>query len=227
VVLPVPVAPRSGNAWAIPQARGRRPRLVVRGGFTPIPPHLWTLDRCARALGYPGLGAYFDGRYRHAAHSLPQLAAELGSSIWLVRAAMDAHRVPRFPGPEANGRARQAASDRHAAERAAELGFPDLCSYLLDRYAERAWPLPQLAGELGTGIRVLRRLLREHTVTRTQATAAQAEAGARGRALQAARHAAQRQARVVSLGFGELAGYLLVRRVEQGWRSSGSQPSWA
>jgi hypothetical protein len=114
-------------------------------------------------------------------------------------------------------RARKVASDRHAAERAAELGFPDLCSYLLDRYAERAWPLPRLAAELGMGIRVVRRLLREHAVTRTRATAAQAVAGARGRALQAARHAAQRQARVASLGFGELAGYLLVRRVEQGW----------
>jgi hypothetical protein len=54
-------------------------------------------------------------------------------------------------------------------------------------------------------------------VTRTRATAAQAAAGARGRALQAARDAARRQARVVALGFGDLTGYLRVRRVEQGW----------
>jgi hypothetical protein len=168
--------------------------LLLTGGFTPIPLHLWALERRARALGFPGLGAYFDGRYRHAAHSLPQLAGELGTSIWLVRAAMDAHGVARLLGPEAKGRARRAASDRHAAERATALGFCDLGAYLHDRYAERAWPLPRLAGEFGTGIRVVRRLLREHVMTRAQATAAQAAAGARGRAVQATRHAERRQA---------------------------------
>jgi hypothetical protein len=184
----------------------------VRGGFTPLLPQQWAVDRRARALGYAGLHGYLDARYTQAAHSLPQLAAELATSVWLVRAVMDAHRVPRLPGPDAKGRARQAASDQHAAERAAALGFPDTRAYLLDRYATRAWPLPQLAGELGTGIRVVRRLLGEHGVTRSQATAAQAAAGARGRALQAASHAARRRARLAELGFGELAVYLRVRR---------------
>jgi hypothetical protein len=188
--------------------------LVVAGGFTPIPPHLWTLDRRARALGFAGLRDYLDARYAHAGCSLPQLAAELGT---VVRAAMDEYRVARLPGPTAKGRARKAASDRHAAERAAALGFPDTRAYLLDRYGTRAWPLPQLAAELGVGTRVVGRLLREHGVTRTRATAAQAAAGARGRALQAASHAARRQARLAALGFGDLTGYLGVRRVEQGW----------
>jgi hypothetical protein len=182
-----------------------------------MPPHLWALDRRARALGYPGLGAYFDARYTHACCSLPQLAAELGTSVWLVRATMDAHRVLRFPGADAKRWARQAASDRHAAELAAEFGFPDTRAYLLDRYGTRAWPLPQLAAELGMGTRVVGRLLRDHGVTRTRATAAQAAAGAQGRALQAAHHAERRQARVVALGYLELGAYLRVRRVEQGW----------
>jgi AraC-like DNA-binding protein len=175
------------------------------------------LDRRARALGSAGLRAYLDGCYNDAAHSLPQLAAELGTSVWMVRAAMDTHGVLRLPGPDAKGRSRQVDSDRHATARAISLGFPDLCAYLQDRYAERAWPLPQLAVELGMGIRVVRRLLREHGVTRTRATAALAAAGARGRALQAAHHAERRQARLAALGFADLSGYLRVRRVEQGW----------
>jgi hypothetical protein len=99
--------------------------------------------------------------------------------VWTVRAAIDAHRVARLPGPEAKGRARQAASDRHVAARAAALGFSDLGAYLRERYAERAWPLPRLAGELGTGRRVVARLLRQHGITRSGATAAQAAAGSR------------------------------------------------
>jgi hypothetical protein len=175
------------------------------------------LDRRACALGYAGLRAYLDARYTTAAHSLPQLAGELGTSVWLVRAAMDAHRVRRLPGPRAKGRARRAASDRHATERAAALGFADVGAYLHDRYAERAWPLPRLAGELGTGRRVAARLLREHGITRSGATVAQAAAAARGRAALAARHAERRQARVAALGFADLAAYLRVRLVEQGW----------
>jgi hypothetical protein len=189
----------------------------VSGRFTPLPPHWWTLDRRGRALGFAGLHAYLDARYTHAAYSVPNMAAELGTSLWLVRAAMDAHGVLRLPGPDAKGRARQATSDRHAAERAAALGFPDLRAYLLDRYATRAWPLPQLADELGTGIRVARRLLRERGVTRTRATAAQAEAGARARAAVVARHAERRRARLAALGFADLGAYLRVRRVEHGW----------
>jgi hypothetical protein len=177
-----PVVPRSGSAWAISRPRGpRQRRLVVRGGFTPLPHHQWALDRRARALGFTGLGAYLDARYTHDAHSLSQLAAELGTTIWLVRAAMDVHRVRRLPGPKAKGRARQAASDWCAAERAAALGFSDLRVYLQDRCAGRAWPLPRLADELGCGIRVVQPLLREHEVTRTWATAAQAAAGRRRR----------------------------------------------
>jgi hypothetical protein len=156
--------------------------VVVAGGFTPIPPRLWALDRRAHALGFPGLRAFLAARYAHAAHSLPQLAAELGTTVWLVRAAMDAHRVVRLADPLAKGRARKAASDRHAAERAAQLGFPNLRAYLHDRYARRAWPLPHLATELGSGRRVVGRLLRQHGITRPRATAAQAAAAARGRA---------------------------------------------
>jgi hypothetical protein len=130
---------------------------------------------------------------------------------------MDTHRVARLPGSLAKGRACQAASDRHVTARAAALGFPDVGAYLRGRYAEQAWPLPRLADELGTGRRVVGRLLREHGVTRTQATVAQAAAGARARAVQAARHAERRRATVAALGFGELAAYLRARRVEQGW----------
>jgi AraC-like DNA-binding protein len=191
--------------------------VVVAGGFTPIPPRLWALDRRARALGFADLRAYLHARYAHAGHSLPPLAAELRTSVWLVRAAMDAHLVARLPGPVAKDRARKAASDRHAAKRAARLGFPDLGAYLRDRYARRAWPLPRLADELGVGTRVVARLLRDHGVTRTRATAAQAAAGTRARAALAARRVALRRARLAALGFADLAGYLRVRRLEQGW----------
>jgi len=200
----------------------------VTGGFTPVPPHLWTVDRRARTLGFAGLRAYLDACYTHACHSLPQLANELGTSVWMVRAAMDAHCVVRLPGPEAKGRARQAASDRLAAARAAALGFPDIGAYLLDRYAERARPLPQLAGELGTGTRVVGRLLREHGVIRSQATAAQAAAGARARAAQAARHTAWRQARLAALGgLGSWPATCGCARSSRAGRSRGSGPSWA
>jgi hypothetical protein len=158
----------------------------VTGGFTPLPPRLWPLDRRARTLGFTDLGVYLDDRYARACCSLPALAAELATTMWLVRAAMDAHHMPRLPGPAAKGRARKAASNQHAAERAAALGFRDLGAYLRDRYAERAWPLPRLAEELGTGRRVAARLLRENEITRSRATAAQATAAARGRAMQAA-----------------------------------------
>jgi len=192
--------------------------LIVTGGFTPIPPHLWALDRRARALGFAaGLGAYLDARYSHASCSLPQLATELGTSVWMVCAAMDTHCIPRLPGPEAKGRARKATSDRHATARAAALGFGDIRAYLRNRYAGRAWPLPELACELGIGRRVVARLLRQHGVTRPRATAAQAAAAARRRAAQLERHAARRRARVAALGFADLADYLRVRRVEQGW----------
>ena len=190
---------------------------MVNGGFTPIPPYLWTLDQRARALGYVGLRAYLDARYTHTAHSLHELAVELATSVWMVRLVMDTHGVPRLPGPQAKGRALQAVSDRHAIARAAALGFPDIRAYLLDRYAERAWPLPRLARELGVGVRVVRRLLCAHRVGRMQPTAAQMAAAAQARASQTARYTERRRARVAALGFGELAAYLRVRRVEQGW----------
>ena len=66
---------------------------------------LWALDRRARALGFTDLGAYLDARYAHACQSLSQLAAELGTSVWMVRAAMDSHRVARVAGSLAKGRA--------------------------------------------------------------------------------------------------------------------------
>jgi hypothetical protein len=175
------------------------------------------LDRRARALGFPGLGGYLAARYARACHSLPALADELGTSVWMVRAAMDAHGVARLPGPQAKGCARQAASDRHVSARATALGFLDVGAYLRDRYARRAWPLPRLAGELGTGRRVVSRLLREHGITRSGATAAQAAVGTPARAALAIDHAERRRARVAALGFAELEAYLRVRRVEQGW----------
>ena len=90
--------------------------MVVAGGFTPIPPRLWALDRRAHALGFPGLRAFLDARYAHAGCSLPALAADLRTSVWLVRAAMDAHRIPRLPGPQAKGRARKAVKQIAAAK---------------------------------------------------------------------------------------------------------------
>jgi len=62
---------------------------------------------------------------------------------------------------------------------------------------------------------------------RWQAARRPAAAGARARAAQAARNTERRRARVAALGFADLAAYLRVRRVEQGWPVERIQPSWA
>jgi hypothetical protein len=58
----------------------------VTSGFTPIPPHKWTLDRRASALGFPGLRAYLDARYTHAARQGPAFSRNVRFIHRLFRA---------------------------------------------------------------------------------------------------------------------------------------------
>ncbi|HEV8649652.1 MAG TPA: hypothetical protein VG276_09670 [Actinomycetes bacterium] len=157
------------------------------------------------ALGFADLPAYLAARYAQDGCSLAGLAAELGTSTHTVAGAMDACGVAREPAPRARGRARRAASDRRLAARVAALGFADVGAYLADRDVGRGWSIPRLAGELGVGRRVVRRVLAEQQVPRTRITAAGLAAVARpGGRGGAARGAAARTAGRAR--FGELRG---------------------
>ena len=105
------------------------------------------------------------------------------------------------------------ATDRQLTRRAAELGFGNLETYLADRVARRAWPLRQLARELGMHPATVGDRLHRHGLRRWRPTAGHQRAAQR----QAARCAAKRQARLAGLGFADVEGYLRARRVGQGW----------
>ncbi len=90
-------------------------------------------------------------------------------------------------------------------------------AYLADRLLEREWLLAEVAGELGAHRDTVRRLMRQAGVQRVRRTARQVAAGKRGRRVQSVAWQARRAARLAELGFADLAGYLQVRYVEQGW----------
>jgi hypothetical protein len=100
---------------------------------------------------------------------------------------------------------------------AAAPGFNDVRGYLVDRFATKGWTLSQIAAELGVGEYVVKRLRRALGVRRCRATRRVAAAARRGRARQAALAAERRQARLVELGFDDLAGYLVDRVGGRGW----------
>ncbi len=99
--------------------------------------------------------------------------------------------------------------------RAAELGFANLKEYLADRVARRAWPLRQLAAELGMHPATVGDRLDRHGLHRRGPAAGHQRAAQR----RAATWAAKRQARLAELGFTSLEGYLRARRAGQGWWS--------
>ena len=83
--------------------------------------------------------------------------------------------------------------------------------------AERAWPLSEVAGELGAHVRTVRDRLDRYGLRRQQPTPRQTAGHRRATGRRQARWQAKRQARLAMLGFATLEAYLAERRVEQGW----------
>src|SRR6266540_3509553 len=125
---------------------------------------------------------------------------------------------------------------RQLEQRAKRLGFADLPT-CLQVLSDAGYSLPRLAEKLSTtpwrveraltdlGIQLpdraapstVRRLLDRHGARRSRRTAGERAAAARGRRVQAGVWQARRAARLGELGFADLASYLRVRRVAQGW----------
>lgn len=152
-----------------------------------------------------------------AGYSVPRLADELGTTQWLVSQALTELGVRMRPRRERLAQQRRRAAEERVAARVGELGFADVRAYLMDRVAERGWLLVAVTAELGADSVTVRRLLDRYGVRRSRRTVREQVALARGRGVQAKVWRARRTARLAELGFGDLAAYLQVRHVEQGW----------
>jgi len=187
-------------------------RLTLSGGFTVLDRQQRRLHDRARALGFADLDGYLAARCRQQA-SFARLAGELGTTTLVIGRLLDHAGVPSLSPPVSAARQHRHATDRQLTRRAAELGFGNLETYLADRVARRAWPLRQLARELGMHPATVGDRLHRHGLRRWRPTAGHQRAAQR----QAARCAAKRQARLAGLGFADVEGYLRARRVGQGW----------
>jgi len=165
----------------------------------------------ARTLGFADLASYLTARWQQQA-SLAQLGGELGTTSLVVRRLLDQAGLQSPPPPVAAARQRRRATDRQLTLRAAALGFTSLRAYLVDRVVQRAWPLRQLARELGVHPATVGDRLDRHGLHRQRPTAGHQRASER----RAAWWAAERQARLAGLGFADVEGYLRVRRAGQG-----------
>jgi hypothetical protein len=123
-----------------------------------------------RRLGFPDLHSYLVARCQHDA-SLTQLASELHTTIDVTRRLLDQASIHRSSWKVRSARQRRRATDQRLTQRASQLGFADLGAYLADRVTERAWPLVQLAGELGVHPDTVRDRLDRHGLRRARQTA--------------------------------------------------------
>jgi len=180
-------------------------RLVIQATFSPAAPDRRTLEGRAHALGFADLATYLTDRYLVEERSLIGIATELGVTIHIIRGLRDALGIRAHGGVRARGRSLRAGNDQRATERAVELGFPDLRGYLTDRSTDRAWPIPQIAAELGTGQSIVARLLQALGENGVRATESVAAAAQRGRARAAMLLARRRQAALADLGYADLA----------------------
>jgi AraC-like DNA-binding protein len=174
------------------------------------------LERRARRLGFADLRGYLQTRCDRG-HSVPALADELGVSQWTVTQALAALGIVLPPRPERLARQRRRYAEERIARRVTELGFANLRAHLADRLIGREWLLADVAAELAADRRTVRRLMQQAGVQRRRRTAGQLAAGERGRQVQSISWQTRRAARLVELGFADLAGYLQARHVEQGW----------
>jgi hypothetical protein len=174
------------------------------------------LKERARVLGFEDLGAYLQVRC-DAGVSVPKIAVELGVRDWQVQAALARFGVSLAPLPQRLAQQRRRYTEQRIADRAAALGFAEVRACLVDRVVEQAWLLGEVAAELAAHRLTVRRLLERHGIRRVRRTAMERAASESGRRVQAVSWRARRAARLTELGFQDLAGYLKVRYVEQGW----------
>jgi len=214
--LPVPVAPRTGRAWANACRPRRSRRLVVQGGFLVDDGGVRWLARRAGQLGFADLRGYLQARC-DTGHSVPGLARELGASEWTITQALATLGVVLPPRPERLARLRRRYAEQRIAARVAAIGFPNVRAYLADRLLKRDWLLAEVAVELAAHRRTVRRLMQQAGVRRDRRTVRQLAVGERGRRVQSVSWQARRAARLQELGFADLGGYLQRRYVEQGW----------
>ncbi len=208
----------SGGAPGTPSACITRPpgqtprRLSISGGFTVIDQLQRRLHDHARAQGFADLGSYLQARCEQ--HASPaQLASELHTTTTVVRRLLDTAGVTPTPRQMTTARRRRSSTDRHLADRAAELGFASLQAYLADRAVTRRWPSTSIATELRVHPGTVRDRLDRHGLACRRATIRPHRAIQR----QTDCWAAKRQDRLAGLGFADVEDYLRVRRVEQGW----------
>jgi hypothetical protein len=140
-----------------------------------------------------------------------------GVRDWQVQAALTRLGVRLAPRPQRLVAQRRRYTEQRIAARVAALGFADVGDYLVDRVVERAWLLAEVATELAAHRLTVRRLLDHHGIRRVRRTAMQRAASESGRRVQAVGWQARRAARLAELGFHDLAAYLRIRHVEQGW----------
>ena len=76
--------------------------------------------------------------------------------------------LPEWWGSRHSGRM---ATDQHLTERAGQLGFADLGVYRADRVTQQAWPLSQVASELGIHPDTVRDRLERYGLRRTKQAA--------------------------------------------------------
>jgi hypothetical protein len=218
--FPVWVAGGDPNAWETPLPADSHAilcrRVVIDGGFRVDGGRYRRLEHQAERLGFPSLRACLQA-LSDAGYSVPGLAEELGASRWLVPQAMGELGVRLQPRRERLAQQRRRAAEERVTGRVIELGFADVRAYLVDRMVARGWLLSAVVAELGAAPVTVRRLLDRHGVRRSRRTAREQVASVRGRTTQARVWQARRAARLAELGFADLASYLRVRCVEQGW----------
>jgi hypothetical protein len=174
------------------------------------------LQARAAALGFDDLEAYLQARC-DAGYSVPRIAAELGVRDWQVQAALTRSGVRLAPRPQRLAAQRRRHTQERIAARVAAMGFTNVRAYLIDRVVEQAWLLADVAAELAAHRLTVRRLLDRYGIRRVRRTPAEWAASESGRRVQSMGWQAQRAARLAELGFGDLAGYLQARHLEQGW----------
>jgi hypothetical protein len=158
---------RSGGAPGTPGARETPPaaptprRLVLSTGFTVINRQQRRLHDRAHTPGFADLHSYLAARCQDNA-SLAQLADELGTTVNVIRRLLDHAGLTPPPRRLSAACQRRRATDQRLAARAAQLGFASLPAYLVDRVTQQAWPLTQVAGELGIDRNTVKDCLDRH-----------------------------------------------------------------
>jgi hypothetical protein len=174
------------------------------------------MDERARVLGFEDLRAYLQARCDTGA-GIPRIATELEVGDWQVQAALARSGVRLAPRPQRLAAQRRRYTEERIAARVAQLGFADMEVYLADRVVQQGWLLAEVAAELAAHRLTVRRLLERYGIRRVRRTPAERAAAESGRRVQAVGWPARRAARLMELGFEDLAGYLTARHVEQGW----------